>query len=214
MELFLLAIVWSLWCAIHSLLISRVVVSRLEKRYGHRYRYYRIFFNLISILTLIPVLIYSGTLHGDTFFSWSGVWRPVQFFLALGALTLFYAGGRRYDLQQFLGVRQVIENESGKGLTETGGIDTSGILGVIRHPWYTAGVMIIWARPLDMPVLVTNIVLTAYFFVGAALEERRLVEAFGDEYREYQKKVGMFFPGGKSPKTWTWTEGRRKKDGG
>jgi protein-S-isoprenylcysteine O-methyltransferase Ste14 len=175
-------------------MISQVVVSSLKERFGDRYRYYRIFFNLVSVLTLIPVVIYSGSLQIDPFFTWSGVWRPVQFLLALGAIALFYAGSRHYDLRQFLGVRQVMEHESRKGLTETGGLDTSGILGVIRHPWYTAGILIVWARPMDMAVFVTNVVLTVYLIIGTHLEEKRLVAEFGDEYREYQNKVPMFLP--------------------
>jgi protein-S-isoprenylcysteine O-methyltransferase Ste14 len=200
MPYLLLAILWSLWCVLHSLMISQVVVSGLKERFGDGYRYYRIFFNLISIVTLIPVLIYSGSLQGDPFFTWSGAWRPVQLFLVMGSLALFYAGGRHYDLRQFLGLRQVVEHESRKGLTRTGGLDTSGILGVVRHPWYAAGVLIIWARPLDLSVLVTNAVLTTYLFVGTVLEEKRLVAEFGNEYREYQKRVPMFLPCGRSGK--------------
>jgi len=178
-------------------MISQVVVSSLKERFGDRYRYYRIFFNMVSVLTLIPVLFYSGSLRGDSFFLWSGAWRPIQLILVMGALALFYSGGRHYDLRQFLGIRQVMEHEWRKGLTETGGLDTTGILGVIRHPWYAGGILIIWARPLDMAVLVTNVVLTTYLIIGTVLEERRLVAEFGDGYREYQKRVPMFLPGGK-----------------
>jgi protein-S-isoprenylcysteine O-methyltransferase Ste14 len=181
-------------------MISEVVVSGIKQKYGDRYRYYRIFFNLFSVLTLIPVVIYSGSLQRDPFFTWSGAWRPVQFLLALSAIALFYAGSRHYDLRQFLGIRQVMERESRKGLTETGGLDTSGILGVIRHPWYTAGILIVWARPLDMAVLVTNAVLSAYLIIGTLLEEKRLVAEFGEEYRDYQEQVPMFLPGGRSGK--------------
>ncbi len=199
MPYLLLALLWSFWCGLHSLLISGVVMSRLKERFGDRYRYYRIFFNLVSVLTLIPVLFYSDSLRGDPFFSWSGAWRPVQLILALVALTLFYSGGRHYDLRQFLGVRQVTEHEWRKGLTKMGGLDTTGILGVVRHPWYAGGILIIWARPIDMAVLVTNAVLTAYLLIGTVLEERRLVAEFGDEYRVYQKMVPMFFPGRRRP---------------
>ena len=46
-------------------------------------------------------------------------------------------------------------------------------------------------------ILVTNLVLTAYFVIGAILEERKLVAEFGEEYREYQKRVPMLVPGRK-----------------
>jgi len=197
MKLLFLALFWSLWCALHSFLISQFVISRLRDMYGARFRYYRIFYNLFSAVTLVPVLVYSRSLGGDLFFVWSGVWRPVRLALTLSALALFYAGSRHYDLRQFLGLRQVAEYESRKSLSESGGLDTSGILGVIRHPWYTAAIIMIWARPLDGRALVTNIVLSAYLFIGTVLEERKLVTEFGDEYRKYQEKVPMFFPGGK-----------------
>ena len=118
----ILAILWISWCSLHSFMISRTVVLALEKRFGDRFRYYRIFFNLVSIVTLIPVLIYSSSLRSDPFFAWSGAWRPVQFSLALGALALFYAGGRHYDLGQFLGIRQVVEHADWSDLqAETAG---------------------------------------------------------------------------------------------
>jgi len=39
-----------------------------------------------------------------------------------------------------------------------------------------------------------NIVISAYFVIGAYLEERKLVREFGEVYREYQKNVSMLFP--------------------
>ncbi len=194
MSYLLLTILWAAWCVIHSLMISQVIVSGIKDRYGGHYRYYRIFFNLASLLTLIPVMIYSNLLRGDLVFTWSGVWRPVQITLLMGALAFFYGGTRHYDLKQFLGIRQAMGQESRKGLTRTGELDTTGILGAVRHPWYAGGFFILWARPFDKAGIVTNFVLTAYLVLGTVLEERKLTVEFGDEYREYQKRVPMFFP--------------------
>ncbi|MGD8352572.1 MAG: isoprenylcysteine carboxylmethyltransferase family protein [Pseudomonadota bacterium] len=194
LELLYLALFWSIWCAIHSIMISRGVTTYLKRRFADRFRYYRIVFNVVSVATIIPVLMYSTTLRAGPIFGWSGVWRPVQVVLVLTAIALFYAGSRHYDLAQFLGVRQVTEHESAKGLTRSGALDTSGILGVMRHPWYAAGIIILWARPLNPAALITNTVLTIYLVVGAILEERKLVAEFGEAYREYQGKVPMFVP--------------------
>ena len=64
----------------------------------------------------------------------------------------------------------------------------------IRHPWYTAVVLLLWAGDLDMAALVGNGVLTVYIVVGTLLEERKLVHEFGGAYRSYQGRVSMFVP--------------------
>jgi len=79
-------------------------------------------------------------------------------------------------------------------LTETCSLNTRGILGVIRHPWYAGGMVIIWARDLDVSAIVTNLILTGYFIVGTVLEERKLSVEFPEAYKEYQQKVSMFLP--------------------
>jgi protein-S-isoprenylcysteine O-methyltransferase Ste14 len=79
-------------------------------------------------------------------------------------------------------------------MTESGEIDSSGVLGVVRHPWYVAVFILLWARDLDQAGITVSLVLSAYLVVGTLLEERKLVLEFGDKYRMYQRQVSMFIP--------------------
>jgi protein-S-isoprenylcysteine O-methyltransferase Ste14 len=189
----LLALAWTAYCTLHSAMISETATGFLKRRLGDSFRFYRLFFNSIAMLTLIPVLWYSHSLRQAAIFCWEGVWLVPQYLLLGCGILLVVAGGRHYSLGQFVGISQLRGASSG-GLATGGGIDSSGVLGVVRHPWYTAVVLLLWARELDMAALVGNGVLTVYIFVGTLLEERKLVHEFGDAYRSYQERVSMFVP--------------------
>jgi protein-S-isoprenylcysteine O-methyltransferase Ste14 len=170
------------------------VTGYLKHRLGDRFRYYRLIYNGFALVTLVPVALYAHSLRAEPLFSWHGYWRLGQVLLLAASLFLFLAGGRHYDGWSFLGLRQLRNRSSCVGLTETCGLNTSGILGVVRHPWYAGGMMIIWARDLDLSAIITNLILTGYFMVGTLLEERKLSIEFPEIYKEYQQKVSMYFP--------------------
>jgi protein-S-isoprenylcysteine O-methyltransferase Ste14 len=190
----ILVVLWIAWCALHSALISLAVTEPLRRRFPGPFRHYRLFYNFFAAATLLPVLAYTFSLQGAVFFRWEGPWRVVQLLLAGSALFFFAAGARRYDFLQFAGLRQLREKKACSVLTDDCSLDTSGILSMVRHPWYAGGILIVWARPLDTAALLTNLVICSYFAVGAFLEERKLKVQFGQDYKDYQQKVSMFFP--------------------
>jgi protein-S-isoprenylcysteine O-methyltransferase Ste14 len=194
MEYFLLAIVWISWCALHSALISLRVTEALRKRFPGGFRLYRLGYNFFAVASLVPVMLYSFSLRGAPLVKWDGPWVIVPVVLATTALGLFAAGALRYDFLQFLGLRQIRDERSCSVLTDDCSLDTGGVLSVVRHPWYSGGILIVWARPLDPAAIVTNVVLCGYFVVGAVLEERKLKAQFGRQYTIYQKRVSMLFP--------------------
>jgi protein-S-isoprenylcysteine O-methyltransferase Ste14 len=189
----LLALAWTAYCTLHSAMISETATGLLKRRLGDSFRFYRLLFNSIAMLTLIPVLWYAHSLGQEAIFRWEGVWRVLQYLLLGCGILLVVAGGRHYSFGQFVGISQLRGASSG-GLATGGGIDSSGILGLVRHPWYTAVVLLLWAGRLDLAALVGNSVLTAYVVIGTLLEERKLVHEFGDAYRSYQRRVSMFVP--------------------
>jgi protein-S-isoprenylcysteine O-methyltransferase Ste14 len=185
---------WGAWCFLHSFMITLTVTGFVQKRFEKAYPYYRIFYNVMALVTLTPVLVYSFSIKGPAVFRWEGPFRIVQGLLVGSALLLFIGGAKRYDFAQFLGIRQVLENSTCSVLTDDCHLDTGGILGMVRHPWYAGGILIVWARNLDMAAILTSLLITGYFLIGAFLEERKMLAEFGEEYIGYQRRVSMLFP--------------------
>jgi len=79
-------------------------------------------------------------------------------------------------------------------MTESGEFDSSGVLGIVRHPWYLAVFILLWSGDLSLAGLIINLVLSAYLLIGTFLEERKLVLEFGEKYRAYQRQVSMLIP--------------------
>lgn len=64
-----------------------------------------------------------------------------------------------------------------------------------RHPMMLGMLGVIWAVPkMSVTHLVMALLLTAYMVVGVMLEERDLLKAFGDTYRQYKKEIATFIP--------------------
>ncbi|MBW2443713.1 MAG: isoprenylcysteine carboxylmethyltransferase family protein [Deltaproteobacteria bacterium] len=190
----ILSILLILWCVLHSAMISISVTEYFKKLLGSDYRFYRVFFNLIAILTLLPVAIFAYSVQTQAIFEWNGYKRIGQVLILGLAVWFFLRGGRHYDIRQVIGIKQIKEGSADIAITAAGDLDTSGVLEMTRHPWYLATMLLIWGRQMDVAAMIVNVILTAYLIVGTYLEEKKLVREFGEKYRNYQKKVSMLLP--------------------
>ncbi len=75
---------------------------------------------------------------------------------------------------------------------------TQGPYQFIRHPFYSAliysatGSLALWLY--SWALLISVIPLTLFWSWLATKEERYIIDRFGDEYLQYMKKTGQFFP--------------------
>ena len=194
MKFFILTILWISYCILHSAMITPKITNFLKKKLGDSFKYYRLLYNLVALVLLIPVVLYTYSIRQTPFFTWEGYLLPVRFLLLGAGLFLFYTGARQYDMSTFLGLKQINESVPHNLINTTGQLNTSGILGFVRHPFYAATFPLIWATNLDVTFLIVNCILSIYVIIGTLLEEQKLVQEFGHEYRAYQDRVSMLFP--------------------
>jgi len=64
-----------------------------------------------------------------------------------------------------------------------------------RHPIYFFSIIFLLFRAeMSLFYLTMFISFTAYFYIGSYYEEKKMVRLFGDDYKDYQKKVSRIFP--------------------
>ena len=179
-----LAAAWTAYFALHSLLASHAAKSWLTHRWPGLGRRYRLAYNAVAVLTLVPVLGLAAAAGGPWLWRWEGLWGWLADGLALAARGGFAWSARYYDLGEFAGVRR----------PEGSGLRISPLHRHVRHPWYSLGLVILWSRDMNAAWLVSALLISAYLVVGSRLEERKLVAEFGEAYRSYQRRVPGLVP--------------------
>jgi methanethiol S-methyltransferase len=92
------------------------------------------------------------------------------------------------------GLRQVYLAWRGKPYTHIG-FHARFLYRLVRHPLMLGFLIAFWAAPtMTAGHLLFSSAMTGYILIAVQLEERNLVAALGDQYRDYRREVPMLLP--------------------
>jgi protein-S-isoprenylcysteine O-methyltransferase Ste14 len=114
--------------------------------------------------------------------------------LSFGGWVLVFTSSFLINHFELFGLQQVANNLTGRQMPAPI-FRTPFLYNFVRHPIYLGFIIAFWAAPvMSVGRMLFAAVTTAYIFVGILLEERDLVDMFGDEYRRYKRRVSMLLP--------------------
>jgi protein-S-isoprenylcysteine O-methyltransferase Ste14 len=183
---------WLFYFVVHSVLASLAVKKRVAARWPGFMPAYRLVFNALALALLLPIV---WVMAGNTWppvWQWHGVGKVAANTLSVLALLGFFWSLKAYDLQEFLGLRQWRGHVTAPEDQEH--LQISNMHRFVRHPWYCFALVLLWTRDMNAAQLVTSVMASAYFAIGARLEERKLLVYYGERYRRYMERVPGLFP--------------------
>lgn len=188
----LLSLCWTGYFALHSALASLAVKSRVAAARPDLMPYYRLMFNAVALLLILPILWLSFVDPGPALWRWTGAAAWLANGLATAAICCFFLTLKDYDMQEFLGLRQL--RADARQVADQEHFHLSPFHRHVRHPWYFFSLVVIWTRDFSAATLLSGAIITLYFVIGSRLEENKLLIYHGEAYRRYMARVPGLIP--------------------
>jgi len=186
----ILIVLWILFAFFHSIFAWAKLKAQMQRLMKNYYSYYRIIYSGFALITLVLVLIYNFTLESIT------LWNVLLFELifsitgiTIGAFTIMIFAKKFFF--QLSGAHIFLQEEEPQMLIE------NSFYKHVRHPLYTATLLLTWSIFFLQPQLnnlISCLSITIYTLIGIGFEEKKLVREFGDAYIQYRNKTPMLIP--------------------
>ena len=188
-----LILAWAIYFFLHSYMASEAVKEYVRERFARAYKYYRLFYNMLASGGLFFILVLNGAISSPLLLPVSRFTSVAGLIFATWGFFIIRIAFKTYNLWEFLGTDFRSQGEGGRN----SGLVTSGIRAHIRHPIYAGTILIVigfWVFRPTLTHLISVFCIFIYLYIGIALEEKKLIRAYGNDYLEYRKKVPMLVP--------------------
>lgn len=181
---------FALFAFLHTLFARIPVKNYIFRQWPSATRYYRALYTLFSVVLLGGWYAFSPFPEGTVYRvspPFSLLFYLLQALGGAGILLSLLA----VDLRTFIGWSQLRQaaDETGDGLM------TGGLYRYVRHPLYTATMMVFLFNPaMTARWALTTVLVVLYCWIGSYFEELNLTDRFGDDYRQYRARVPRFIP--------------------
>jgi protein-S-isoprenylcysteine O-methyltransferase Ste14 len=168
--------------ALHHSIMARTGAKRwLEQRFDPALE--RSAYVWVSSLLLVLVCAAWRGVPGHVY-TLDGAWRWIGWTIQLGGVWLAVRAAAVIDVFELAGIRQA------RGDRRSPTFKIIGPYHFVRHPIYLGWVLMMFGAPeMTATRFSFAAISTAYLMVAVPFEERSLVSAFGDAYRQYRDRV-------------------------
>jgi protein-S-isoprenylcysteine O-methyltransferase Ste14 len=183
-----LILLWLLFYALHSFFASGRVKRKIYALAPAVKAIYRILYHLMSIGLFTAIVILSLRMKEQPVFSFHGAMTALGAVLALAGIAIMIRSFQAFDTREFIfGTprdpdQQLIKN---------------GWYGRVRHPLYLGTVLVLISLLILYPYPSAYIfVLISFLYLpfGIYWEEKKLLDTFGETYRQYMQEVPQLIP--------------------
>ncbi len=184
----LLLSLWAMYFILHSVLAAEPVKHWFQSSFRISRQAYRIVYNLFNLFGLIGLLWFQIRFVSPPLYEGTTAIIIVGAILTLAGLTIMIQSAREYELSSFLG----LSKETNMPL------QIKGLHKYMRHPLYSGTLLFFIGICIAVPFYKNwylLLLMIVYLFIGIWLEERKLIRVFGDQYKEYCKRVKRLIPG-------------------
>ena len=178
-------ITFSIYCIgyylLHSLLATNFIKDQLD------FRWYRISYNIIAIVTIIPIVI-TLVRSAQTSMHLHWLFQLIGILFILFGVIIQRASFKSFSKSVFLGLRQEVATDQNLVL--------KGLYASVRHPLYFGALMMIIGVIMIFPnsyFLIFATISLTYIIIGSRIEENKLM-VLNPEYRDYRKSVPGIIP--------------------